>query len=313
MNHEGSNIKLSVVVVSFNGPVLLERCLSALERQTLKEGVEVLVVGRPEDPSGTCEDLEQQFRQMQWVRPPIGSNVPQMRLVGMGRSRGEVIALLEDDCVPTDTWYAELLKAHQGDYAAIGGAVEPGQYTRRLDWAVYFHEYSRFMQPLPSEGEVHTLPGTNVSYQRAALKQFSTENGLDHEDHTAEGFYETFVHQELRRSGQLLKADPRLVVHNVNSWNCPQVLRSQFHHGRGFAAMRVAGRSLAGRLPFLGLAAFLPCLQVFRLVTRVIGRKRHTLKLAQAFPWIILISISWSLGELVGYLRGPGASLRQWR
>lgn len=308
----GSRIKLSVIVVSFSSPALLERCLSGLEAQTLQDGVELLVVWCPGAHEDGYHKLERRFCKAKWVRTPPGSTVPQMRRLGIKQSEGEVIALLEDDCVPVDTWHLELLKAHQGADAAIGGVVEPGNYTRGLDWAAYFQEYSRFMQPLP-EGTVRALPGTNVSYKRSALGRFLGEDELSDEQFECSGFYEVFVHQELQHSGEVLKADPRLVVHNVNSWNCSQVLKNQFHHGRGFAAMRVAGRSLAGRLPFLGLAAFLPCLQVYRVLTRVIGRKRHTRRLAQAFPWIILISISWSLGELVGYLRGPGSSLQQWR
>ncbi len=37
-----------------------------------------------------------------------------------------------------------------------------------FDWAMYFVEYAPFMQPLP-HGDGRALPGTNVSYKRAAL------------------------------------------------------------------------------------------------------------------------------------------------
>ena len=311
MSPVGAGITLSVVVVSFSSPALLKRCLASLERQTIQEGVEVLVVRRREDEPFARQDLERRFGHVHWVHAPNGSNVPQMRRLGMIHSRGKIIALLEDDCAPTQTWQLELIKSHETTSAAIGGAVEPSRYTKALDWAVYLLEYGRFMQPLPA-GEVQALPGTNVSYKRSAIMPFLGDDQPVEEDLSRRGFYEVFVHQELQKSGQVLRADPQLEVYNANSWDYSQVLGRSFHHGRGFAGMRVAGRKLWGRLPFLGLAACLPLLQVFRLLARVIERRRYALRSARVLPWIILISISWSLGEFVGYLRGPGNSLQKW-
>lgn len=303
--------RLSVIVVSFNGPVLLERCLSSLEHQSYQEGVEVLVVGRSDVGSDDSEELKRRFPRIQWIRAPSGYNVPQMRRLGIARSRGEIIALLEDDCVATETWCAALLKAHQEPHAAIGGAVAPDNYRKALDWAVYFCEYGDFMPPLP-KGDARVLPGTNVSYKRTALTRLLGEDGAGDEI-APEGFYEVFVHRALQEAGAPLKGDPALVVRNVNSWRPSDALRSRFHHGRGFAAMRVAGRSAWRRLLFLTISIALPFVKVGRVVKEVIARRRYAWRLGHALPWVILFSISWSVGEFVGYLLGPGASLDQWR
>ena len=312
--------ELSVIVISFNSPALLKRCLMSLERQTLQEGVEVLVVRHRGLDETTDEELRHTFPSAWWVCAPREYNVPQMRSLGVERSRGEVIAFLEDDCVATEAWCAALLKAHQSPHAAIGGAVEPGDYAKGLDWAAYFCEYISFTQPLP-EGDAWVLPGTNVSYKRAPLSELTSpersrkasdaEN--PNQEIAPEGFYEAFVHQALRQAGHLLKADSSLTVHNVNTWGLSKALRTRFHHGRGFAAMRVAGRSIGRRLPFVGLAVFLPVVQIGRITRQVVTRKRYQWRLVQAFPWVILLSISWSTGELAGYLLGPGDALERWR
>lgn len=312
MSQEGVVPKLSVVVVSFNGPALLDCCLSALEGQAVRHQAELLVVRRREDDREGYEALEGRFRHVRWVSAPVGSNVPQMRRQGMVCSRGEIIALLEDDCVATDTWCGELLKAHRGGEAAVGGAIEASQYAKRLDWALYFCEYGRFMRPL-RQGDAEALPGTNVSYKRTEIRQLLGDNGSHNDDVAADGFYEVLAHQTLRRAGRALKADPDLVVHNVNSWTYSASLKSRFHHGRGFAGMRVTGLPRWRQLAFLGLAVFLPIIQVGRIVTQMITKRRHAWSLGLALPWIVLLSMSWSLGEFVGYLLGPGKSLRLWR
>ena len=310
MSQEHALPKLSVVVISFNSPLLLERCLSALERQTLNDGVETLVVRQRDANLDEHENLERRFQYVRWICAPRGSNVPQMRSLGICGSQGDVIALLEDDCVPTENWYEELLRVHQeSDAAAIAGAIEPGEYTKGLDWAIYFHEYSHFMQPLP-DGEAQTLPGTNVSYKRMALRQLIDANEFNNDEPKLKGHYEAFVHQKLQQSDQALKLDPNLVVHNLNSWTYSRVLRIPFHHGRNFAGIRVAERPYWRHLPFLALAVLLPFVQIGRIVRNVIVRRRHAWSLGQALPWIILFSISWSMGEFVGYLLGSGKGLQ---
>lgn len=304
-----------MVVIAFNGAALLERCLASLQRQTLREGVETLVVGNGE--AGQGGDLERRFPDVRWLRAPRGSNVPRMRSFGIARSRGEVVAFLEDDCVAAETWCAALLAAHRGPHAAVGGAVEPGGYTKALDWAVYFCEYGRFMRPLP-KGEARALPGTNASYKREALAELANKGGrgVKYEPPVpdpSEGFYEVFAHEALRRAGRLLKADAAPVVWNVNSWTAGRALKTRFHHGRGFAGMRVAGRPMLGRIAYLGIAVVLPAVQTGRVAREAISRRRHVRRLARALHWTLMLSVSWSLGELVGYCLGPGGSLQRWR
>jgi hypothetical protein len=297
---------LSVVVVAFNGSALLRRCLKSLRSQTLKDGVEVLVIDRGEADQEEERRLRQWFREVQWIRASGTDTVAQMRALGIGRSRGQIVALLEDDCIASETWCARLVETHRGNDAAVGGAVGPGEYSKVLDWALYFCEYGRYMPPLP-EGEVSALPGTNVSYKRTAL------TGLLGSGLSSHAFYETFVHLALRRAGQTLRADPALMVRNISSWTVSRALLARYHHGRTFAGLRVAGRSLWRRVPFLGLAVVLPILQVGRITKQVLIRKRYVREMRRALPWIALSSISWSMGEFVGYLLGPGRSPQQWR
>jgi len=305
MSQANLTLKLSALVVSFNAPAILERCLVSLEQQTLGEGVEVLVVRDWDAHQDERQMLQHRFRNVKWIEALQSCTVPKMRRLGIAQSRGEVIALLEDDCVVPENWCDAVLTAHQSPYVAIGGAVEPGNYTKGLDWGIYFCEYVRFMQPF--EGDVRALPGNNVSYKRAALLELLQDRADE------EGFYEVFVNWALQQAGQPLKADPALVVHNVNSWKFSNIFNVPFHHGRGFAGMRLAGKSWWRRLPFLGLALVLPLIQVGRITKQVLTRKRYVLRLVQALPGIVLFSISWSAGEFVGYLLGSGKSLEYWR
>lgn len=295
---------VSVVVVAFNGHAVLTRCLAALAAQWEPTRAELLVVGHRSDGSRQLERLRNRVPSATWVAAPASHNVARMRVLGMSQSRGEIVVLLEDDCVPADGWLDRFITLSSESWGAIGGAIEPGGFTRAHDWAAYFTEYSRFMLPLP-EGSAAALPGTNIGYRRRALAGVL--------DQFADGFYETFANRAISEAGHVLRREPTLVVYNIHTWSPSALLAARYHHGRVFAGLRLAGQPVWRRTPYLGLAFLLPPVLVSRILRQIASRRRNLGAATRALPWIILCATAWALGEFVGYLRGPGDSLERWR
>lgn len=296
---------LSVVVVSFNPLPQLERCLRSLAAQRDCPPTEVLVVGNWSDKDpGQLAALQQAFPQATWVDGMDGT-IPRLRSLGVEASRGDVVALLEDDCVVDAAFGSSVLRAHGTPHVAVGGAVEPGAYRRGVDWAAYLCDYSRFMLPFP-EGDATVLPGNNVSYKREIVDEVLALSG-------ANGLQETFVHAAFSRSGRPMKADPRIVVRNEHSWAVADVSTVPFQHGRAFGGQRAHGWPLPRRLAFSAAAVGLPVLQVGRILTRVLRRRPGAWWLVRALPWVVLFTLCWAAGECVGYARGAGTSLERWR
>ena len=297
---------LTAVVVSFNERWLLERCLEHLVPQAQAAGADVIVVRRAEEPGDDDPaGLGQRFPSVAWIRPDARSTIPRMRALGVAQAGGAIVALIEDDCLVDTDWVHAVLAAHaRSDAAAIGGPVEPGAYSTTLDWAAYFCDYGRFMRPV-LEGTARALPGNNVSYKRAAVADVLRLSA-------GEGLQEAFVHDALSASGADLRMDATIVVRNVHRWNASAVSSVPYHHGRAFAGRRAAGWSLPRRALFAAATAGLPLLLGGRILLNGL-RRPHVGRLLSALPWIVLFGVSWSAGELVGSLRGPGRSLERWR
>jgi GT2 family glycosyltransferase len=304
MSRSTSKARLSVVVVSFNLPSLLTSCLEALTASAGASDVEILVVrAAPLLPVDHAQQLNA-FPGVRFVTAPGDANVPRMRSIGIEMSRGDIVALIEDDCIVGLGWCEAVIAAHQKPDIAIGGAVEPGPYRRSLDWAVYFCEYARFMLPLaPNDGGA--LAGNNVSYKRDALLEFPNA--------WANGLYDVFLHWQWQKLGLPTRSEQTLVVTNVNSWSIRHVTSVPFHHGRAFAGQRCASRPLLTRVAFFLLAFSLPLLKPARIIRESVSRKRLIGRVIQAFPWIVVFTTSWSIGECLGYLSGPGDSPSRWR
>lgn len=296
---------LSVVVVSFNRVPQLERCLRSLAASLAPPNTEVIVVRKfGHEDADNMATVQAAFPEARWVNATAGT-IPRMRSRGVAASRGEVVALIEDDCVVDAQFGSALLRAHASPHVAVGGAVEPGSYRMSVDWAVYFCDYARFMLPFPA-GDASVLPGNNVSYKRAVVEELLSLGGAD-------GLQEAFVHAAWSRSGRPMKADPQVVVRNEHSWTLAAVSSVPFHHGRAFAGQRGQNWPLPRRLAFAAAAVGLPALHAGRILIRVVTRRRRMGQLARALPWVALFGLSWSAGECVGYALGPGTSLQRWR
>ena len=108
-----------MIVVALNGPAVLHRCLAALVGQAPAEsGVEIMVVGDWRAYPEALAAVRGAFETVRWIDAD-GSTVPQRRSLGLGRARGDIVALLEDDCLVGDDWCRAVLQAHASPEPAI--------------------------------------------------------------------------------------------------------------------------------------------------------------------------------------------------
>lgn len=297
--------ELSVVVIVFAGGNRLARCLDALVAQRGAPAPEIIV---PHDASlPTSAALAAKYPGVRFVahdgrRPPA-----ELRARGVLAARGDVIALLEDHCLPDADWAARVLAAHVSSHAAIGGAIDKGFAPGRgddsaLNWALYIADYARYMPPFTA-APAQSVSDCNASYKRAALEPVRASWSVE--------FHENVVNDALRERGGTLWLDPAIVVRQQRTLTWSAALRDRYTFGRLFGATRVTGVSLPKRLVLSAAVFALPPLLVWRSARNVLSKRLHRAQLLRALPALWLISGAWAAGEMVGYLLGSaGAALR---
>ena len=221
-----------------------------------------------------------------------GTSVPQLWSAGIARARGKIVALTIENCEPAPDWAAQMLRAHGGKHAAVGGAIEIAAGAKLVDWAVYFCRYSAYMLPFKPRW-MEDLAADNCSYKKEALEPFA--------DLMRDGFWETFVHAEMRRRGELLLSDPSPVVAYCGGISGWIFLRRRYRHGRYFAARR--GREFTRLQRWARAAAFwaVPAVLLGRIGGRVWRNRRHRGKFLAALPLICCFLAAWAAGECAGY------------
>jgi hypothetical protein len=294
--------RLSIIVAPIrpgDGP---QPVLCDLARRGSTRGVEVIFVERVSDaaPSERAGLLDGVVR----VGAPETATLPRLLGTAFQHARGEIIAITDTLCELDDRWADTLLQVHESADPVIGGSVEPGELRGLVDWAAYLTDYGQFMLPL-TEGVATELPGNNISMKRWALER---GQALTHGE-----FWKTYWCRQLQADGLNLRMAPQLTVRYRCVYDLWPFLVRRFHHGRCFAGMRLRQLSGIKRIVYLAGAPALPVVLLARTFRAVLPKRRCVGKLLLAMPMIFLATLSWALGELVGYTSGSGESCKHVR
>ena len=285
--------ELSVVVAAQDAGPLLHSCLAALKSQFAATPLEV-IVAQGSGRSGVAADLGR-FGFARVLDCPAGSSVPDLWTQGIRAARGRLVAITYENCCPAQDWAAQLVAAHQVSAAGVGGAIEPGALSKLVDWAVYFCRYSNSMLPIEKRA-IDDLAGDNCCYIRDALTAVDSL--------MSDGFWETFIHRNMRSRNQTLLAVPGPVVVYQGGLEGWRFFRRRFIHARYFAARLSRGMSVTERVARAFVFPAVPFLLFRRIGGRVWRNGRFRRRFVLATPLVFAFLTAWACGEAAGYAFG---------
>lgn len=288
---------ISVVVPSVNGFADLEGCLRSLEAQ--REDVEIQIVVVDRLGEALRASVRDRFPAVELIEVEADATIPAMRAVGIAACTAPVVGVTEDHVLMRPGWARAMLDAVEEGHPVVGGPVENGATDTVMDWASFLCEYSHCLPPLP-EGEVDWLPGNNVVYSRELLEE--------HRAVLEEHKWENRLHDAIRESGTPLVCRPVVVDHKKH-FTFREYLYLRYQYSRSYAGARVRGASPLKRLIYGVGALALPPVLLYRTISRIRSKGRHTEWLAPSVPYIAIFVVAWAWGEAIGALAGAGDSL----
>lgn len=191
-------MQTSVVIPSLNAPTL-GRALAAVAAQT-EPPDQVIVVGR--DEAGALAA----FPAVRFVDTGAPVCAARARNVGLATATGDLLLLLDADCIPRPDWLARHRARHAAGEQVVGGAVELAgdNYWAQSDNVSMFHEFVPHHPP----GARLLLPTLNLSLRPGV---FATVGGMD-ESFPGAAAEDADWTIRIRRAGYRLWFDPAAVV-----------------------------------------------------------------------------------------------------
>jgi hypothetical protein len=285
---------VSVAVVGMGGAEALRACLDALARQRGVPALEVVVTHDPGLPGMAAAAAS--FPAVRVV-PNHGQRSPlELASRAILNTRGAVVLVTKDYCVPHPDWARTLVAALEDPWAAVGGPVDIDPGASATEWAFSFIDFYPYSSPVPA-GVAATLSVCNAGYRRADLEALA----LEWRTH----FQEQAVNQALvAQRGQPLGLVPEAPVTLVRRVALLEALRERFALGRVFAAKRLEYTSPTRAWGYRLGAPLLPAVMVGRMA----GKARHSQALlrtfARALPPLSALVAARAVGEWLGYVTG---------
>lgn len=168
-----NQIDCSIIIPSYKDDVLLNKCLEALDNQTLqKEKFEVIVVNNfPEKELDLDSFPGLQLMVLAEEKPGSYS----ARNKGLELARGDVIGFTDSDCIPDKDWIKNALEVFkEAGIQLIAGGVDIYDATGNEDLAYIFEKNVAFNQKKNSEKGISVT--ANLFIRKSILIDLSSFN-----------------------------------------------------------------------------------------------------------------------------------------
>lgn len=272
--------QLTVVVMQLVGGPALDACLQALSSQESN-----VMVARREGPTEHA-------------------SMPMRRLSALNSADSDIVAFIEDTCVPGPTWCAAIRRAFADtDVVAAGGPVEISRNLPARARALGICEYARF------QAQQQRVNQNQISVDRLAGANFAVRKSAMPVEASPADMIDTQMFQHLNARGRVSMECGAGVVYAADDHQGAR-LATRFHHGRIYGGGQTSGQGFLNRLVRSVRTLAVPAVLIFRSVRDAPG---WVWRSPGVLAWILMMHSCWSAGELVGVFTGRiGNSLKEW-
>lgn len=298
---------LSIILVTPTSLSRLEGTLLALQTQTIRERLEIILIVPDAEAAGhDPEGLLKGFQNVQIV--PIGpiGDVSTAGTCGVPHSSAGIVAFVEDHAYPAPDWAESIARAHQGQWGAVGCAMTSANPKSLWGWASQFISYGPYTAPVAG-GKVDMLPAHDISYKRDSLlaldqplEQLMTGWGGD-------------LNAALVDKGFDLYLEAGTLIYHRNTTAVKELLYMAQISGRYYAGRRWQKEewSFGRRLLYALGSPLIPFKRGYQLWQEAFqGKDRSDIMPAVWLPLAVLL-VADALGQLLGFLTDEGDGAAQ--
>jgi glycosyltransferase involved in cell wall biosynthesis len=258
---------VSVVIPVYNGAETIAACLESLLNQTYPtEAYEVIVIenGSADDTTRVVEQYPVCLFHSDKRGPALARNL------GLARSKSDVVAFTDADCIASPDWLSELVKPYADpEIGGVGGAILAYDHPDRTSVEIFSEEHAPLINFVSGDDELLPhLYTANASYRRSLLNQV----GGFHPNLVTADDVDLAWRLQLQTGAQLHYAPQAIVYHHHRS--TPSGLARQYRQ-YGFGEILID--TMYGKYPGYPRSRWY---QVRRILSQVAALPRYALSAA---------------------------------
>jgi hypothetical protein len=292
---------LSVVLPTADDFSTIRQTVRALGRQTIRDRIELVIVA-PREAIDVPAGEVSMFAGVRVVNGGAVETSNKSRCAGVRAASASFVALAEDHSFPEPDWAESLLAAHAEGYAVVGPVVGNANPDTMVSWANLVLEYGPWFAGT-GKREMDNLPGHNSSYDRSVLLSYG-------EDLEKMFEVDAVLQRDVASKGHRLTLEPKARTRHLNFSLVGATIPMRFHCGRSFAGHRIIGWSIPKRIGFALGAPLIPLVRLTRVIRMLRSSERYRWLVPRVIPMLCLAVVTDGLGEMAGYILGPGQSPR---
>ena len=304
MNEPPVSVVIETITARYNSepgslPQNLAATMEGLNRQSYPaQMIERIIVLDAEVAGAEADEISRRWPGAKLVSS-LACNYFAAKNVGAAAANGEIIALLDSDCVPQPTWLEMLVSRLDPGVAAVGGRSRYAQtsFSARALSVPHFAYVLAEENGVASGFNIH-----NVAFRRDVLLSHPVETRIRRDG----GCYLLF--HQLRAEGATILHEPRALAYHGLDFRGLGFVRKHFNRGYdGVAVYRLdrrgvlRGTSWLQRFGAAGLVA-ITARRILRDWRRMLLHHRQIEITVMSLPYFFILAVITRLIELAGGL-----------
>lgn len=225
---------ITVAIITRNRADLLDQCLTALEKQTVKPDNIIIVDNASSDNTRQVVDkFSKSFKIQYYFESKIG--IPISRNLAIKNCKNSILAFTDDDCVPPPDWVNQHIKAHKKfpRVSAVQGYTLPKDRSH-IFAILYEMNYSFWLHVNVDEnGYIKVGDTNNFSVKIAIIRK----TGLYFDESISRGSDVDFAKQ-LINEGKKIIFQPHVLNEHVTRKNFYKLLKQHYMNGQSQAVIQ---------------------------------------------------------------------------
>jgi hypothetical protein len=268
-----------------------------LRRQTIRDQLEIVVVGERGRSLGLGHSELEGFARVAVVEVESLSPIGPARAAGVRAAQAPLVFIGETHTYAHPTWAETMIRAHARSWAGVVPGFGNANPRSALSWAIFLLDYGQWLHLMPAR-EATVAPMHNGAFKRQVLLELGA--GLDQA--LTQGDHLTIL---LRAAGHRFYFEPAARIDHLNVARWAPWVHERFLGGRLLAGRRAGRWSAFRRLVYFCGAPLIPALLLLRLRKVLRAAWREGQLPAGTLPALVAGGVISTVGEMVGYLRGP--------